>query len=202
MERLRLAITWVLLLSVVGCSVLEGTGPVPFTKKAYTATYKRDDFNGIQQSKMEYVVSSDGKGHLRTDFPMGMESPAFLICDYLQGKSYTLYPTTRTGIWAGLKNSNAFLGDAELLQASQPVSSLGEKVIDGYSCKGYKWTIATGYVDLWFGKKEGCLVYGEDRDFPSTKRNAWWVVRLKKYSAEAMPAKAFSLDGYRITPLP
>jgi hypothetical protein len=151
---------------------------------------------------MEFLISSDGLGHVRNEITEGHPNNTIMILDYLAGKTYSLFPSGKTGIWVGLKNTNAFLGDEQLLKATEPVDDLGEKVIDGHKCRGYKWTIATGYVDLWFGADTGCLVYGESKDFPSTGRNAYWTQRLEKFSDKAMPVEAFRIDGYKITPLP
>jgi hypothetical protein len=182
--------------------VLDGTGPVPYSKKAYTAKYKREDFSGVAHGRSEFVFSNDGAGHARTELLSSDGSPMIFISNYLTGKCYCLYPSSKTGMWYGLKNTGSFLQEEEWLKSKEQVTPIGEKKIGDYTCRGWRWTIATGYVDLWFGKNEGCLISGESRDFPSTKRNAWWKQDLVKYNDKPMPAEAFTTDGYKISAMP
>ena len=47
-------------LLAAGCSWLQGTVPVPYTKKAYTATYERRDSTGKAET---WVISAAAGGH-------------------------------------------------------------------------------------------------------------------------------------------
>lgn len=190
----------VCLLLATDCSWLQGTGPVPFTKKAYTATYRWQDDTGRDET---WVISADGKGLVRTEIVKGTGTGMRLsIADYLKGKVYHLDPETKKGFWVGLKSTNTFLHDEEWLQVAVPVTSNGEKEIDGHRCRGWTWTISTGATELWFGMDTGCLVFGANRDNPSNPRHAWWTENLVQYSPDPMPAPAFDMSDYHVVALP
>jgi hypothetical protein len=187
------------------CSKLlpdDPIGPLPFSKKAYTATYERESFSGVMHQQTSFTMSADGKGLSRFEEADNKGLNTILISDYTTGKAYALYPSTRTGLWYGLRNTGGYLGNEEWLKSKSEATSLGEKEIDGHPCRGWKYSIVTSNTELWFGKDTGCLVYAENKDVPANKRGAWWKERLKTYSDKPMPPEAFSLTGYRVSGLP
>lgn len=168
---------------------------VPYTTKAYTATYERTP-NKLEK-KSTFKLSSDGKGHkvFLDDTRFVPMSNYRRINDHTVGREYWLDAKEKLATWTLMKNGNNFTFDEGWLKARAWVgklTSLDEKTIDGHVCRGYNFDLRTTppkAVEYWFDKDSEVLVSAQGK----TNGQPTWSIKLTSYKDGAVSNDLFMI---------
>lgn len=198
---MRQKITNILLLSL-SIATLSSCGAdnshaVPYTTQAYTATYDRTPSK--LEKKTTFKMSSDGKGHkvFIDDSRFQPITNYRRIDDHTVGREYWLDAKEKLATWTLLKNGNNFTFDEGWLKAHSWVgklTSLGEKTIDGHTCRGYNFDLRTkrnDTIDYWFDTKTEVLVLAQGK----TNGSVTWQVKLTSYSKDPLGPDMFTIPA-------
>lgn len=163
---------------------------VDYPKKPYKATY---DYTG-PTGKSVMIMSSDGKGHTRTESNFN-NFRVVSIADYINHESISLLEAQKMATksrWKPGENQAQITDEASARKHN--AKSLGVKEIAGRKCKGWQYKVSGAESTVWVDESVGCVVSSIQKTPQGTVS-----MLMKEFSPTAPPADAFSIPpGYKV----
>ena len=168
-----------------------------YPMKPYDATYGRTSVNGTSS----YRVCSDGKGCLRieNDSP-GMGRKQVTIINFSKNEMFFLLTKQKMAMCMNVQPGStpaSSLDEKDIKTLGG--KALGEKIIDGHPCHGWRYTAnnPSGNIDVetWMGDDTGCRVQSESRGPQGLETE-----HLISFSATTPSREAYQIpEGYTVT---